>query len=350
MNTSYSAISEWRLCQQRYWYTYIEGLEPIIADPAPTLGRLLHRYLERYYLLLASETPLAAHSEALQLTADEFEPQLANLVAAATTAGQDEVATALSQVAGKAWRIIERYHRTRGASDASDHDVLLAEKRLVFPLTSSVTNVSVVDLVTQKRSDGSNWLWEHKTTGSIPRQARRLKDLQVTVLAAMLEEAEGIHVDGVIWNYLRTQEPTVPRLLQDGTLTKRPDLNSTWETYLVEIARNKLDPNDYRDVEERFSGKEERDFFSRIELPLVQSEQILLRDFIATARQLETITTLGGVYIPVRNIGTHCDWCPYSKLCEAAITGGDSEELQAKLFRQRARREQEAVKEDARAG
>lgn len=56
---------------------------------------------------------------------------------------------------------------------------------------------------------------EHKSTGDIPPPSWRVVDPQ-TALQVFLAEKNGFKVDGVVFNYLLTREPTVPRVKQNG--------------------------------------------------------------------------------------------------------------------------------------
>lgn len=56
---------------------------------------------------------------------------------------------------------------------------------------------------------------EHKSTGDIPPPSWRVVDPQ-TALQVFLAQKAGYDVQGVIFNYLLTREPTVPRVKQNG--------------------------------------------------------------------------------------------------------------------------------------
>ena len=334
MKISYSSVVDWRQCQQLFDYRYAQGLEPKLQFPAPTLGRILHRYLERYYTLGRDLPASEAHEQAKYMLSDEYEDEVAGLAFAARAADDNKLAEELACLLDRANRIIRRYYLVRGQVDLGVHKTVLAEQKIIYPLDDRIEIPCIVDLVTEDQQ-GKHWLWEHKTSSSIPPTTRRLKDLQTTLLAAIIEEALGIKVDGVIWNYLRTKEPTVPALLKSGEITRRSDLDSTWETYLGVIDENDLDWTDYADVKERLAGREESSFFPRHQMPIMQSEQVLLRDFEATARAMYAIYSSGVGFVPVRNVSGMCDWCSFSRLCEAAILGGDDEEIIDRLFKRR---------------
>lgn len=311
----------------------MEGLRPKQEFAPPLqLGRIIHRYLEHFYSPLKHKrppSPAIRHHNALQLIEREFTETFRQLAVAAQVAGEEETGKQMLDLAPKAERICQRYFEVRGSQET--HRVLLCEQYLTLPVTGDDVAPVVVDLLTQD-DQGNVWLWEHKTTGNVPPSTRRLRDLQTLLGAVIVEENLKIKITGIIWNYLRTKEPIVPELLKAGALTKRQDLDTTWPVYSAQIKAHRLDAEDYREVEERLMGKEEEVFFPRIELPLVQSEQVILRDFIFTLHDIRTATS-NPEFIPVRNISQPCDYCIYAKVCEAALLGGDEEELKMRLFK-----------------
>lgn len=335
MKISFSAVSAWRRCQQLYHYRYIERLLPVSPQPSVAAGRMIHSYLGAYYSALLTSSPEAAHQHALSYVEQQYEREV-NALAGAASAFDESVARELRELPGRVRRICARYFKVRGASDAREHEVLLVEHTLRFPVMDAIDNVTVVDLVTRSREDGTTWLWEHKTVSSVPpeRHRRRVIDLQVTLYAALLAESGVVHVDGVIWNYIRRKEPTPVPVTRRGELSRRIDLDTTWDAYLDKIEELGLDPRDYREVEERLRGRETSHFFVRHTLPLVQQESILLRDYLATAGAIRALYSSGAVIVPVRNVGEHCMYCEYAPLCEAAIISGyEDYDLASRLFR-----------------
>lgn len=335
MKITQTSGRDWRLCQQLYYYSYVEGLEPKQEFAPPLqLGRVIHRYLEHFYSALKSKrkVPISAavrHRNALKLIDNEFREQTRQLAVAAQVAGEEVLGKELLGLVDKAGRLCQAYFELRGSRDTSR--VLLCEEYLSFPLTATDETVAIVDLVTQD-ADGKVWIWEHKTTGNVPGQGRRLRDLQTILGAALLEETKGLTPSGVVWNYFRTKEPAEVRLLQNGTLSRAKTMDTTWRAYEKAIKENSLDAADYTDMEAALVDREVEVFYPRIEMQLLQSEGVLLRDLILTCEEIKRATG-DPAFIPVRSIGINCDWCRYTKLCEAVLLGGGDEELKPMLFK-----------------
>jgi hypothetical protein len=268
------------------------------------------------------------------------------MAAAALYADEQELGRDLLDLVPRARRITAHYYSVRGRDDHKQHKPLYIEHYINHPLYGDHTAPCIIDLVTQEKATGRVLLWEHKSTGDVPQQGRRLRDLQTLLNAVLLEEAEGVHVDGIVWNYLRTKEPMVPEPLQRGGLTRRRDIDTTWQVYARAVKDSKLNLADYKEMRERLDGRELTVFFPRIELPVLQSESVLLGDLIQTAKDIERATMEweeGGsdpFSRPVRSISPQCDWCSMRRLCEAVIIGGEGadEELKSRLFKVKERR------------
>lgn len=338
MKISYSAVQDWRQCQQLYYYRYVENLSPRVQFESIELGQILHKYLELFYSEvktgLLSEV---AHSSALWGIDNQYREELEVLASAAYAVGFEDVAQATVETLDKAIRIANRYYEVRGRSDAEQYEILYCEQYLRYPLDKDIEDAAVIDLITRSRVDGSFQLWEHKAPKNIPENKRRLRDLQVLLYVAMAEEKYEINIDGVVWNYLRSKEPTKPEVLKStGQLTKRKDLDSTWPVYEQALIEQGISSVfGYEEVYERLEGRELTHFFPRYELSIVQREDILLRDFITTARQIQLVHSMFSNFVPIRNISHYCDFCSFSKLCDAEITGGDVTTIKAHMYKER---------------
>lgn len=69
--------------------------------------------------------------------------------------------------------------------------------------------------------EGGYWLIEYKSTGQIPSPLWRAIDPQTATQWTAVENHFGIHLDGIVFDYLYTKMPTIPRV-KKGTKTERP--------------------------------------------------------------------------------------------------------------------------------
>lgn len=329
---SLSAFQSWQKCEQKYYYGYVRGLRPRDQFLAPTLGRILHTYLEGYYNALSiGETPENAHLRSQLSTSTKYTPEIRGYINVALAAGQEELARELNDLLGSAGRITDRYYYARGRADSERFKVLHVEKRLRLEIAPNIRSNGIVDLITEDQETGRLNLWEHKSTKNIPEGSVRLRDFQTMLYAIKVRMQYGIIVDSVIWNYLRTKEPVVPEVLKSGSITKRKDLDSTWEVYSAAIRAANGNPNslEYAEVKERLFGREQTIFFPRYEQVIVVSEDLLMHDYIVEAKRmaLSRANWEAGVGKPIRTISRDCDYCEFFRVCQAALTGGDEEDV-----------------------
>ena len=334
LRLSYSAVTTYRGCEQEYYYRYVKYLRRKDKAPQLGIGTALHSYLERYYKALTSSVSLGlsaedSHAEALKVVGDFYRPLFHRYAEASYVAGDEELAIKFDKMCDKVLSICERYHRTRGREDAERYDVLFCERKSLISLSPTIINSGVIDLVTLDKDTNRILLWEHKSGETIPDNDRRLKDLQTLLYVRIAELDLDVKINEVVWNYMRTKEPTVPAELKAGGLTKRNDLDSTWETYQKAIDERGLNEADYQEVKDRLQNAEYNNFFPRYVLPIVQQDAVLIGDYIRTARLMEKRVWEWETDrdTPIRNIGFKCDFCSFNPLCKSVVTAGDDRDV-----------------------
>jgi hypothetical protein len=329
---SLSAFQTWQQCEQRYFFSYVRRLRIRDQFLAPTLGRILHSYLEHYYTgLYTGHFPEDAHVAAQLQTSTEYIPEIRGYVNVSLAAGHEELAKELNELPALAARITDRYFAARGKSDAERYKILFIEKKLNLPIYEGIVSTGVVDLGTKDLETGRVNLWEHKSTQYIPQDSVRLQDFQTMLYGVKLRWMDGTIIDSIVWNYLRTKEPVEPEHLKSGALTKRKDLDSTWEMY-SQVARDiGVDPetSEYAEVKERLESRELTIFFPRYEVVTVVSEEVLMTDYIEEAQRMRKARQdwANGVSKPIKTLTRGCGYCEYYRICQASLTGGDEEDV-----------------------
>lgn len=349
---SLSAVKAYQRCQQLYAYRYIERIQRKGRVIALELGSIVHNYMDEYYGLLKNGIGgVEAHDTSLDRLAKKWQPQLKKLSQAAFMAGETEVAKEMQSLYARAENICNRYHAARGARDAERYTILHVELQLESKLLGGkLLSRGYTDLVAQDNETGRISLWEHKTAKNIPDHGSRLQDLQTLLYAEQLAQLHDIRVDEVIWNYLRTKEPTVPRLVYQGKKNERmemgQDIDTTWEIYAAACRANGQDPDSplYADLKARLEGRELTAFFQRWPQVIVADSTVLLRDYARTGLEIRRFRERveAGKIKPVKTLEMHCSFCEYSKLCQAEIMGGDTEDLKRLNFEVAARRSSSA--------
>jgi hypothetical protein len=164
--------------------------------------------------------------------------------------------------------------------------------------------------------------------------------LQTLIYKVAIEELLGREVTGVIWNYIRTAQPQPPRLLANGSLSMAQHQTTTIDLYRRSIKQHGLDPKQYAPFLRRLEARERLLLFPRHLLPLVQAEDVLLRDYITSVKAINAAQS-DPTYVPVRTLAPHCDWCGFVKLCTAAVAGGDTRELMKRYYNREDEKEKE---------
>lgn len=290
---------------------------------------MLHDYLAAYYAALRDGIDAqSAHALGI-LALSKYEPELKSLAYLAQQLGQTENANLYADLAHKASRIAWRYYNARGRSDAAEYEVLLVEHWLEFDILDGISSRSIIDLVTRSRRTDRCSLWEHKSTENVPDARIRLRDLQTLLYATALSHRTEITIDEIVWNYLRTKEPVPARRRQDGMWSRDKHQDTTWEMYSETIQRAGGNPDLYHDMKAAFGGRELGRFFPRYEHVIVVDPKVLLDDYATTASRMRVRVKQWDetAVKPTRTFARDCDWCPYYRLCEAAITGGDESDV-----------------------
>jgi hypothetical protein len=334
---SLSAYQIWQRCEQRYYYQYVRYLRHRDVFLAPTLGRFLHTYLEYFYQgVKEGHYPEDAHMAAQFKTSSKFVSELKGYAQTAFISGNEDMARELEALPAMAGRLSDRYYLVRGKVDADRYEILHVEEKLKLQITDGIVSTGVTDLVTRDKENGLTNIWEHKSTQYVPQDSVRLRDFQTMLYAIKVRDQFDINIDSVIWNYIRTKEPTIPEVLKSGGLTLRKDLDSTWEVYSATARRAGIDPYEekYAEMRQRLEGREETIFFPRYEVVIVTNEGILMDDYIEEARRMKAgrESWKRGDSKPIRTLARDCDGCDYLRICQAALTGGDEEDIISMRF------------------
>jgi hypothetical protein len=183
------------------------------------------------------------------------------------------------------------------------------------------------------RAKGLRWTLENKTFTNLPSDDHRWRNLQSIVYFRAMEILGWPDVDGTLWNYVHSKRPPRPQLLKNGKLSTKK-LKTLPSGILAAIDEHGLLKRDYSTMLE--SAKTTRsEWFKRIFTPIKRrAVDIVVRDFIETANEM---ADLHGKR-QAMTIGRHCEWCEYSALCRAELTGGDVDYVIDKEYTEKERR------------
>ena len=328
MRVSYSAVQSWRACEQQYFYSYVDKLKPKLAQAPLELGTLIHNFMEALY----SEGTFDAGKKALKKDAKEVR----SMAKLAADLGSDDTANELLAIPRTAKRLMSAYYRVHGKNDLETHRIVMAERWFQLEVKKGIYLPGKIDLITEH--DDEYYLWEHKTTGNIPKATSRFSDLQTLLYVVAAQELWDINISNIRWNYIRTTPPHYPTTLKSGRLSVAKNNVTTVGLVKKAIKDGGHDISEYREYLGVVARGERQKGFVRYDLPVPASrEKILLRDYVTSVEQIEDLGKREQP--PVRNIGRQCDWCGFRKLCQAAVAGGDTDGLiEANFTKKKARK------------
>jgi PD-(D/E)XK nuclease superfamily len=295
--TGFSKVNAWRSCNKRYDFAYNRNLQAKRRQAAPLRGTILHE------MLAARDNQHSAAD-----VYGRYEDTYRHLF-------EEEREFYGEHFMSDIWRIYRGYVRTY---KDNDWKVRATEGLVRTQLTPKIEFEGHYDL--RVFSNGRQWLVDRKTHKTIPTAEERFNNFQLLlyVEAWNREHAKAEHVEGIIWDYLRTKAPTIPEVLKGGAaLTRRANLDTDAYTYRKAIRDNGLDEDAYtpylRELEKRSVDR----FYQRVPLPVPSREMTdtVVQEFIQSAEMIRTAK-----HFP-RNMTFACNRCEFFKLCNAELSG-----------------------------
>lgn len=309
LNVRWSAIKTWRKCQMLYNYRYIRQLKkrrpavPLIRGSI--IGELLDKRAER-------KKP----TKVIQ----KYEEEYGKLFSAERELYGDIIPECL--------RIVDNYkalYKNEGLTYLKGKDGKPYELIVETEFTVEGQKVHFqghIDKLVQDENDMVLVL-DHKSHKVIPDANTRFSDLQLLTYIWLLPLSGYPKPDGLIWDYLRTKPPAIPELLKKGGLTRRANIDTDYSTYLAEIEKHGLNPEDYQEELQRLKVSSAGRYFDRVKLPSPPKGMIdqVVKEFKSTIIQIRDVSKTGTY---VRNMGRDCSWCEFFDLCSAEIRGLDT--------------------------
>lgn len=365
---SHSAMGDLDICEQRYYYHYVERLSPLERDVAPSIGDIVHDYKQTYYEHMRDRDvpgPLEAHTLATDAAVAKHTPKLEQYKAAAWTIGKDDLAKQFDIVIPQFNYMSKRWWELRGKQDWDEYEPLYVETPLRLKLVQgnryvpSIWVSAKVDMAGIHVPTTRKVLWEHKNPFRVPEGGRRLRDVQTVIYVALLYTSSALEgnpfvTDEIIWDYILQTPPTVPDLLKSGLdkaervivgkrVSRDKRINTTWPVYYSTVVNNGDDPNLYPEMHELLKDAELEKFFLRLQVPQKVDMHYMVLNFINKAKRARDLRKAwaSGKAIPDRVLNWQCDRCPYNKLCDTYLTGGDVEDTIDQFYKRPA--EQQAL-------
>lgn len=312
-----SQIKLARKCLRAHHYRYAENLEPKRPRVAPFIGTILHEMLDAR--VRGHKEPWDIYRAYKQKWRSLFEAE------------REEYGDIPAML-----KAIYKGYLRRWKDDGLIY--VASEVSFRASLSPTIDLVGTLDKIALDRS--RRILIDHKFHKNLPGPNDRFADIQTVLYYWGWNESHSRdeRLDSIMWDYGRMKAPAIPKVLKNGGLSKRANIDTDVHTYRAAIREAGLSENRYRDILKRLEGKE-RTFFERVPLP--PPSKHLMREVVEDARQWAVIArkSLKTGKAPRSMSGFNCNGCEFRKLCEAEVRGYDSKFIRKKDFKQRDEKE-----------
>ena len=302
--TSYSEISLWCQCRQKWFWHYDRCIEPRRMQALPTQGTIGHLALAA---LLKGENVADA--------VNQF--YLDTLQAGELFEGEDDT---LHTLCAKMLAVVLRYGQ-HYPDEPSAWQSVATESQFEIPIASVRTRLRGTWDALITSENGTYWLMETKFVDKQFR-TREMLDLDMqTGIYQWAAQRVGIPVKGTIYNQVLAHLPNQPKINKDGSVSKA-DCLTDWPTYLQAVIDAGQNPANYEDMREKLAEKKfyQRDYLIRSPTEIGRYARNMERavwDMRRTQRR--------NIYRCDDRI--RCQICPFQQLCVETLKGGDVEFL-----------------------
>lgn len=299
MKMSYSRLSTWQACQQKYDWIYREGLEPAEVSEGLEFGRKFHELMEKGTIVAESDLDMKV-----------------------TTVVGDYLQT---------------YSHTPEPEDVDRVEKELKLEALWLDASSKepIYMVGYLDKVVFYE-DGRVDIWDYKTAAQFPNTDMLAYRPQANIYWWLLKENfPECTPNNFVWDFVKNKPANKPKILKGGGMSS--DVRGVIPASVVRAGYS-LDNFSKEKWEEIVDN--EANYFKRVVCPFDETVyEKTIHSLKLLSQQLLTIEqiNLENKY-PVYNIGRDCDWCEYAPLCRLTLSGADTEEYIERAFKKREER------------
>lgn len=324
---SFSRIRSWRRCKAQYHYSFVENLERKRPRLQLVRGSMIGECLDAVVHRRTFPTDTRIHWTEVQA---KYLTEYRRLF--------EEEREYYGDIIHDVGNIIARYERIYENDGLTYHvqDGRSSELELRIPLSDNIVFTGHMDKYPRDKQ-GRFWVMDHKTHKVFPDETARYADLQLVFYYWGAPLSGFPKPTGVVWDYIRTKPPAVPELLKNGELSQRASIDTDYNTYMMAIKQNRLDPKNYLELLKRLKDEGSTRFLKRVFLPSPSKALVnsVVRDIRETAQEIHF---LGGK-AKARNMSRDCKSCSYFELCSAEARGLDADFIRKTEYVQRKPRE-----------
>lgn len=302
LKISNSKVNTWRKCHRAFYYKYVMKLRPKKKGIALRRGSIIHECIEAYDSGKSWRKPFRAFSK-------QFYKETL----------QEEIVEN-----GDIPRMVEELMENYQALYENDGLTYLGnEVHFELPLMPGVVIEGYLDALVEDEK-GSVWPKETKTYKKNPDYDFLMLNTQSALYTWAVQEL-GYQPKGTLWDIIRAKEPSRPRFLKNGGLSKKT-IDSTPYTIEKAIREAGLDPQSYQDLLRKVSFENYfRRYPVRVNPTVVKG---IMDDFKSTAKEI----LKSGQKLKDRNLGKGCAWCDYKSICQSDLMGLDTDFIIRKQY------------------
>lgn len=315
-SVSWSELKTFQRCPKQHEYKYGQRLVPKAKARPLYLGSWVHAALQTHY----SDGDWKIGN---QVYVDDWNKLFEEERLALRTRGR-VVSAPLPDIVKKIMESYVWYHRK------DNWTVVAIEQEFMVPTPLTINGQrqylkGIIDLVIDDE-EGKRWVIDHKTAGNIPdATAFHAMDPQLMLYPWAAEKAWGWNVHGIMYNYVKSKPPSIPKVNKDGSLSKRKVVTD-YPTLYRFLKREGYDPNDFKHL---LGPLSRRSPFIRVyRYPReVQVTREILLDALSVTKHIRTDKRRS------RTITRDCaTMCSYHQLCRAELNGMNTELMRKTMF------------------
>lgn len=315
---SHSQLKSWRHCQMQWNFRYSELLIPKRETRPLYFGNWFHGALEAHY---KKEGWRVAHMKYIEAY-DKLPPDEQEIFDKGSSRSRGPWEPLPLQIE-RAMRSYVWYYKNDGWEVVAVE--VPFELEVVLDDGRHILLKGRIDLVVRDRF-GKYWVVDHKTTTTIPPEtAFHSMDPQLIIYPAAIEPLLGIKIEGVIYNYILSRPPSIPKMNKDGKTIAKNDVKTDYPTLYRFLKEHNRDPKEYSEV--LLPLQQQSPFLARYKLPRTKPvTERILQEARWTATEIldhQTVT---------RNVTRQCDQCSYQQICRASLLGLDTRPMREMFF------------------
>jgi len=300
---SQSKVNAWLDCRYKYHLRNVKHLKPKITARPLKFGSIVHSVVEA------------------QAEGKDDEAVLADIADKNRKLFREEVEM-YGRIAADIGYIMRAYKKfwAKDPINYIPYKKRKSEHPFEVEITSEITAKGKIDAFAKMK--GFKWLAENKTHKDFPNDNHRWKNIQSAVYIRITQMLGIADIEGTLWNYIRSKEPTRPQILQSGKLSEK-HIDSLPEVVIDTINDNDLNPKDYA----AFIKTQEENlptWFQRVYTPIKPMVvKGVFQEFVNVSREMVDYYDKHQDKAPPKSIGRHCDWCAFEPICRAELQGND---------------------------